>query len=108
MNKQIKNYITLTLAVCLQFHGADTIIPMQRTRRAIIEQYRVIAKANSQLIKGHDTGAGEGGILGLIFAGCVPLASQNPYPIIVVCILWPVVDPILDTFGQICKFRDPN
>ena len=48
MNKQIKNDITLTLAVCLQFHGADTIIPMQRTRRAIIEQYRVIAKANSR------------------------------------------------------------
>ena len=44
MNKQIKNDITLTLAVCLQFHGADTIIPMQRTRRANIEQYRVIAK----------------------------------------------------------------
>ena len=48
MNKQIKNDITLTLAVCLQFHGADTIIPMQRTRRANIEQYRVIAKANSR------------------------------------------------------------
>ena len=78
------------------------------TRRSNSEQYRVIAKANSQLIKGHDTGTAEGGILGLIFAGCVPLASQNPYPIIVVCILWPVVDPILDTFGQICNFRDPN
>ena len=38
MNKQIKNDITLTLAVCLQLHGADTIIPMQRTRRANIEQ----------------------------------------------------------------------
>ena len=24
-----------------------------------------------------------GGVLGLIFAGYVPLASQNPYPIIV-------------------------
>ena len=34
---------------------------MQPTRHANIEQYRVIAKANSQLIKGHDTGAGEGG-----------------------------------------------
>ena len=26
---------------------------------------------------------GGGGVLGLIFAGYVPLASQNPYPIIV-------------------------
>jgi len=26
---------------------------------------------------------GGGGLLGLIFAGYVPLASQNPYPIIV-------------------------
>ena len=48
------------LAVCLQFHGADTIIPMQPTRRANIEQYRVIAKANSQLIKGHDTDSRRG------------------------------------------------
>ena len=28
-------------------------------------------------------GGGGGGVLGLIFAGYVPLASQNPYPIIV-------------------------
>ena len=35
------------------------------------------------------------GILVLIFAGYVPLASQSPYSIIV-------------TFGQICNFRDPN
>ena len=28
-------------------------------------------------------GEGRGGVLGLIFAGYVPLASQNPYPIIV-------------------------
>ena len=34
---------------------------MQPTRQANIEQYRVIAKANSQLIKGHDTGGGGGG-----------------------------------------------
>ena len=32
---------------------------MQSTRRANIEQYRMIAKANSQLIKGHDTDSGE-------------------------------------------------
>ena len=45
------------------------------------------------------------GLLGLIFAGYVPLASQGPYPIIV---LWPIVDPILFTLGQICNFCDPN
>ena len=28
-------------------------------------------------------GGGAGGVLGLIFAGYVPLASQSPYPIIV-------------------------
>ena len=36
-----------------------------------------------------------GGILGLIFVGCVLLASQSPYHILV-------------TLGQICNFRDPN
>ena len=29
-------------------------------------------------------GWGGGGVLGLIFAGYVPLASQSPYPIIIV------------------------
>ena len=23
-------------------------------------------------------------------------------------ILWPIIDPILVTFGQVCNFRDPN
>ena len=41
-----------------------------------------------------------GGILGLIFAGCVPLASQNPYPII--------VHFVANYRPQICNFRDPN
>ena len=50
---------------------------------------------------------GGGGVLGLIFAaGCVPLASQSPYPFIVYSAL--IIDPILVTFGQICNFRDPN
>ena len=44
---------------------------------------------------------GRGGALGSSFGGLVPLASQNPYPIIVcTCILWPAIDPILVTFGQ--------
>ena len=78
---------------------------MQPTRQANIEQYRVIAKANSQLIKGHDTGGGGGGVRGLIFAGCVPLASQSQYPIIVVYFVANYTDPILVTFEQICNFR---
>ena len=40
------------------------------------------------------------GVLGSIFAGCVPLASQNPDPILVFfwSILWPNIDLILVTF----------
>ena len=49
--------------------------------------------------------AGGGGELALIFSGYVPLASQTPYPIIV---RWPIIDPILVTFGQIFSFRAPN
>ena len=48
------------------------------------------------------------GVLGLIFAGYVLLASQSPYPIIFYSILWPIIDHMLTTFGQICYFRDPN
>ena len=36
----------------------------------------------------------------------VPLASKSTSPIIV--ILWPIIDPILVTFGQKCNFRDLN
>ena len=43
-------------------------------------------------------------VLELIFAWCVPLASQSPYPIIV----YSVANPILVTFGQIFNFLDPN
>ena len=49
------------------------------------------------------TSVGGGGVLGLIFAGYVPLASQSPYPI---SILWPIIDPILVTFVQISNFHD--
>ena len=49
-----------------------------------------------------------GGILGLIFVGCVPLASQSPYPIIVYSVANNIIDHILVTLGQICNFRDPN
>ena len=48
---------------------------------------------------------GGGGVLGLIFAGYVPLASQSPYPI---SILSSIIDPILVTFVQLCNFRDPR
>jgi len=46
-------------------------------------------------------GGGGGGVLGLMFAGYVPLdvplASQSPYPVI---IFWPITDPILVTFRK--------
>ena len=53
-------------------------------------------------------GGGRGGVeLGLIFAGYVchwPLRAPN----LLQSILWPFIDPILVTFGQICHFRDPS
>ena len=49
---------------------------------------------------------GGGGGLGLIFAGYMPLASQSHYPIVVY--LWPIIDPILVTFGQISNLCNPN
>ena len=45
-----------------------------------------------------------GRLLGLILAGYVPLASQNPYPITVCSV---AKDPILVTFGKI-YFRDSD
>ena len=54
------------------------------------------------------TGGGGGVlVLGLIFAGYVPIASQSAYPIIVNS-LWPIIDLTLVTFAQICNFRDPD
>ena len=49
-------------------------------------------------------------VLGSIFAGYVPLASQSPYPIIVCSVAnYRVpIDPILVTYGPICNFRDPS
>ena len=48
------------------------------------------------------------GVLGLIFAGYVSLASQNPYPIIV-CILWPHYRPHLSLWlWEISSFCNPN
>ena len=41
---------------------------------------------------------GVGGLLGLIFAGYVPLASQNPYPISLFC--GHIIDHILVTLGK--------
>ena len=44
------------------------------------------------------------GALGLIFAGYVPLASQNPYLILVYSMANIITDSILVTFRQICIF----
>ena len=44
--------------------------------------------------------SGRGGYLGLIFAGDMPLASQNPYPIMVYSVAIIIfIDPILVTLG---------
>ena len=50
---------------------------------------------------------GGGGLLGSSFTGYVPLALQNPYPIIVYfwSIVWPNIDHILVTFGYYSMFR---
>ena len=47
-----------------------------------------------------------GGELGLIFAGFVPLASQNPYPIIVNSVA--KYRPHPSHFWEKCNFRNPN
>ena len=62
---------------------------MQPTRRANIEQYRMIAKANSQLIKGHDTDSGGGGRESAEFLLVMcrwPLRAPTPFQ----SILWPI------------------
>ena len=47
------------------------------------------------------------GVLGLIFAGCVPLASQRPYLIIVYSVV--SYRPHLSHFrANICNFGDPG
>ena len=47
------------------------------------------------------------GVLGLIFAGYVPLVSQSPYPIIIYSVA--NYRPHLSHFwGNSCDFRDPN
>ena len=43
-------------------------------------------------------GGGGGGLLGFLFAGYVPLASQNPYPISLFC--GHIIDHVLVTLGK--------
>ena len=58
----------------------------------------------SAMLKYLEPGGG-GGVLGSSFAGYVPLASQNPYPIANP----QAVDPILVTFGQMSLgFQERN
>ena len=47
-----------------------------------------------------------GGVLGLVFAEYVPLPLRAPTPLS--SYLWPIIDPILVTFGEVCNFRDTN
>ena len=54
----------------------------------------------------HVDGNSRGRILGSIFAGYVPLASQSPYPIIVYSVA--NYRHHLSHFGQMCSFCYPN
>ena len=47
-----------------------------------------------------------GGVLWLILLGMCRWPLRAPTPL--QSILWPIIDPILVTFRQICNFRDPN
>ena len=69
---------------------AWSAIPLSLTKSQIFGQSAGISAVFREVYYVYET-RGEGrGVLGLIFAGYVPLASQNPYPIIVysVAILW--------------------
>ena len=49
---------------------------------------------------------GGGRYLAIILLGMCRWPLRAPTPLYF--ILWPIIDPILVTFGQICNFRDPN
>ena len=81
------------------------IIPVFNTSFALLLTYECSAFLLHKLTKKLEPlpgGGVGGGVLGSSFAGYVPLASQNPYPIIVYfwSTLWPIINPILVTFGQ--------
>ena len=52
-------------------------------------------------------GGGGGGSTWVGFCGVCAVGLSKPLPHYK-SILWPIIDPILVTFGQICNFRDPN
>ena len=53
---------------------------------------------------------GEGGTwvnwVNFCWAGMCRWPLRAPTPLY--SIMWPIIDPILVTFGKICNFRDPN
>ena len=51
-----------------------------------------------------DQELGSGEFTGGVVTCCWPLKAPTPLQ----SILWPIIDPILVTFGQICNFCDPN
>ena len=53
-------------------------------------------------------GGGGGGVLGLIFAGYVPLASQSPYPIIVYSVAVYRSTPSQSLLGKYVLFAIPT
>ena len=62
----------------------------------------LLVKSIHQLSGGRRGGGG--GYLGQFLLGMCLWPFRAPYSLI----LWPVIDSLLVTFGQICNFRDPN
>ena len=90
-------YLAIAILIVLTASSSYTI----KDESSILNQFWneiVQEKENSPV-----WGKGGGGVLGLIFAGYVRWPLRAPTPI-----LWPIIDPISVTFGQICNFRDPN
>ena len=79
-------------------------MPIRLVRKSICSRYFLAETAiRPKYNKPENPG---GGLLGSIFVGHVPLASQNSYPIIAYfwSILWPTIGPMLVTFGHYSLF----
>ena len=101
---------------CFRFHDSvisptdDDFEPWVRGQITSIRWGTVISctalNPSPQRHLGPASGGGGGGVLGLSFAGYVPLASQSPCPIIVYFVA--VIDPILVIFWENVIFAIPT
>ena len=76
---------------------AVPIYPLVRKKLYAIKS--VLSHQSAPIAHQSSPGGWGGGVLWLVFAGYVPLASQSPYLIIVY--FWPIIDPILVTFWKL-------